>query len=502
MAPSPSGRKGSREAQPLPFRQLSPRVPQRPGRLRYLAPAGSEGRASEGLGIFSVRDLAPGQACDEGRRWRQQQQMIHGAGIEAPAREGLIEPPGHEVRIEVRIEGEARMARNGAEMVVRDAPINTQSTARQKPLHGANQSRHGRRGQQRRRPLLSPQGELCAWERRAKPGGHGRRPGQHPLPETQGTGLGEGPGTERIPQRREGEAPGQVPPAVAEGRHHGVKRIRCALSERLQARLPEHGGDVRFKASGHIGARFRKKRRIAIAREQAIERALGVRLEVGSQAPGAHGRADKGSGPGRGRQGRGEHRIEAIENQPFRPPGGPEHHVEIVVAKAVPENPFPHRAAGVNDQGVRHECFPKGNGSGSLHRTHRFGKERIMTRTVVGTVTPGLPLSPAIISGDFIFCSGQLGIDSERKLAGEDVTAQTVQALENLSAVLAEAGASLSDVVKVTTFLTRPEDAAAYNAVYQRYFPEAPPARSTVISGLLLPGAVVEIEAIAAKPQG
>ena len=125
-----------------------------------------------------------------------------------------------------------------------------------------------------------------------------------------------------------------------------------------------------------------------------------------------------------------------------------------------------------------------------------------MTRTVVGTLTPGLPLSPAIISGDFIFCSGQLGINSERRLAGEDVTAQTVQALDNLSAVLAEAGASLADVVKVTAFLTRPEDAAAYNAVYQRYFPEAPPARSTVISGLLLPGAVVEIEAIAAKPQG
>ena len=124
-----------------------------------------------------------------------------------------------------------------------------------------------------------------------------------------------------------------------------------------------------------------------------------------------------------------------------------------------------------------------------------------MTRTVVGTVTPGLPLSPAIIIGDFIFCSGQLGIDSERKLAGEDVTAQTEQALENLSAVLAEAGARLTHVVKVPTLLTRPEDAAAYNAVYQRYFPEAPPARSTVISGLLLPGAVVEIEAIAAKPQ-
>ena len=109
-------------------------------------------------------------------------------------------------------------------------------------------------------------------------------------------------------------------------------------------------------------------------------------------------------------------------------------------------------------------------GNGSLHLTHRFGKERTMTCTVVGNFTLAFP-SPAIISGDFIFCSGQLGINSERKLAGEDVTAQTVQALENLSAVFAEAGAaSLADVVKVTGFL-RPEDAAAYNAVYRRYFP-------------------------------
>ena len=94
MAPAPSGRKGPREAQPLPFRQRSPGVSQRPGRLRYLAPASPQGRASEGLGIFPVRDLAPGQACNEGKRRCQQKHMIHGGGSEAPAREGLIEPPG------------------------------------------------------------------------------------------------------------------------------------------------------------------------------------------------------------------------------------------------------------------------------------------------------------------------------------------------------------------------------------------------------------------------
>ena len=130
-------------------------------------------------------------------------------------------------------------------------------------------------------------------------------------------------------------------------------------------------------------------------------------------------------------------------------------------------------------------------------------EENPMPRTVIGAPMElngrPLPLSRAIAAGGLVFASGQLGVGPDRALAGPDAASQTRQALENLKAVLAEAGCGLGDVVKVTTFLTDAAHAADYNRVYAEYFPEGPPARSTVISGLLLPGAVVEIEAIAAK---
>ena len=121
--------------------------------------------------------------------------------------------------------------------------------------------------------MLRAEGEVSAWERCAKPGRRGSRPGEHALPKAQGTGIGEGPRTERIPQRREGEAPGKFHRLGAKGRDHGEEGIRRALGERIQARLPQHGGHVRLETGGHIGACFRKKCRVAVARKQAIERA-------------------------------------------------------------------------------------------------------------------------------------------------------------------------------------------------------------------------------------
>ena len=76
MAPSPSGRKGSCKTQPLPFRQRSPRVSQGPGRLRHLPPARPQGCPPEGAGIFPVRDLASGQARNEGRNLEQEGKEI------------------------------------------------------------------------------------------------------------------------------------------------------------------------------------------------------------------------------------------------------------------------------------------------------------------------------------------------------------------------------------------------------------------------------------------
>lgn len=112
-----------------------------------------------------------------------------------------------------------------------------------------------------------------------------------------------------------------------------------------------------------------------------------------------------------------------------------------------------------------------------------------------------LPLSAGVQANGFLFLSGQLGTDAGFRLAGEDVEAQTRQALENVKALLAEAGCTLADVVKVTAFITEAPLSTGFNSVYAEYFPEAPPARSTVVSGLLLPGAVVEVEAIAALPE-
>ena len=108
-----------------------------------------------------------------------------------------------------------------------------------------------------------------------------------------------------------------------------------------------------------------------------------------------------------------------------------------------------------------------------------------------------LPLSKAIRAGGFLFLSGQLGLTADGKLAGPDIAAQTRQALDNIKALLAEAGLGLGQVVKATVWLTDVADFAAFNESYARYFPARPPVRSTVCSALVLPGARVEIEVIA-----
>lgn len=127
-----------------------------------------------------------------------------------------------------------------------------------------------------------------------------------------------------------------------------------------------------------------------------------------------------------------------------------------------------------------------------------------MARTVIGEpIEVGgrpLPLSGAIAANGFVFLSGQLGTDAAFRLVGDDVEAQTRQALANLQALLDRAGCALADLVKVTAFLTDANHAAGFNRVYAELVPSPPPARSTVVSGLLLPGALVEIEAIAVQP--
>jgi 2-iminobutanoate/2-iminopropanoate deaminase len=110
------------------------------------------------------------------------------------------------------------------------------------------------------------------------------------------------------------------------------------------------------------------------------------------------------------------------------------------------------------------------------------------------------PYSQAIVAGGFVFCSGMAGIDPSTGTIPDGIEAQTEQALRNLGAVLAEAGASLADVVKTTIFYADVDDFARLNAVYARYMPDPAPARSAPAHVRLPHGLLVSIEAIALLP--
>ena len=108
------------------------------------------------------------------------------------------------------------------------------------------------------------------------------------------------------------------------------------------------------------------------------------------------------------------------------------------------------------------------------------------------------PYSQAIRKGDTLYLSGQLGIvPSTGELISPDVAEQATQALANMKAVLAQAGASVDDVCKVTVFLTDMADFQTVNDVYARTFTANPPARSCVAVAALPKGGRVEVEAIA-----
>ena len=110
------------------------------------------------------------------------------------------------------------------------------------------------------------------------------------------------------------------------------------------------------------------------------------------------------------------------------------------------------------------------------------------------------PYSQAVQTGNMLFVSGQIPIDPATGVfAGEDITAQTHQSLTNIKNILAAAGYSMNDVVKTTVLLADIADFTAMNAVYAEYFTENKPARAAFAVKDLPRGALVEIEAIAAK---
>lgn len=109
------------------------------------------------------------------------------------------------------------------------------------------------------------------------------------------------------------------------------------------------------------------------------------------------------------------------------------------------------------------------------------------------------PYSQAVEADGTLYVSGQLPIDAATGLLAEGIEAQTRRSLDNLAAVLAEAGCSLSDVVKTTVLLQDIGDFAAMNAVYAARFTGAMPARVCFEVARLPMGALVEIDAVAVK---
>ena len=107
------------------------------------------------------------------------------------------------------------------------------------------------------------------------------------------------------------------------------------------------------------------------------------------------------------------------------------------------------------------------------------------------------PYSQAIVCGNMLFTSGQIPIDpATGEISGSDITTQAEQVMQNLAAVLEEAGATFQTAVKTTCFLADMADFAAFNAVYAKYFTENP-ARSCVAVKTLPKNVLVEVEVIA-----
>jgi 2-iminobutanoate/2-iminopropanoate deaminase len=125
-----------------------------------------------------------------------------------------------------------------------------------------------------------------------------------------------------------------------------------------------------------------------------------------------------------------------------------------------------------------------------------------MPRNVILSPDAPRPLSvysQAIQSGSLLFLAGQIPLDPvSGELVSGSIALETERIMENLSAVLSAAGASLNNVVKTTVYLTNMADFAEFNQAYGRYFPTAPPARTTVAVAALPKGVRIEIEAIAA----
>ncbi len=128
-------------------------------------------------------------------------------------------------------------------------------------------------------------------------------------------------------------------------------------------------------------------------------------------------------------------------------------------------------------------------------------QKNIMKKIISSPLAPKAvgPYSQAIEANGTLYISGQLPVDGSTGTAPEGIEAQTTQSLNNLKAIIEEAGYSLSDVVKTTVLLDSIDDFAAMNGVYATFFTEQMPARVCYQVAKLPLGVLVEIDAIAVK---
>ena len=121
---------------------------------------------------------------------------------------------------------------------------------------------------------------------------------------------------------------------------------------------------------------------------------------------------------------------------------------------------------------------------------------------VEGLAEPISHYTDAVKAGGLLFISGLVPVDEQGRVVGEDAAAQARQIFRNMELVLKAASCGFEDVVKVTNFLLDIGDRAAINPVRQEYFGAARPASTLVeVSALAVPGALLEIEAVAAIPE-
>jgi enamine deaminase RidA (YjgF/YER057c/UK114 family) len=117
------------------------------------------------------------------------------------------------------------------------------------------------------------------------------------------------------------------------------------------------------------------------------------------------------------------------------------------------------------------------------------------TRQIFPGPRPDLPFSAAVRADGLIYVAGTLSAEG-------DIRAQTKKTIEDMSAVLQKAGSSLANVASVNVYLTKAEDFAAMNEVYRTFWPKDPPVRTTIVSDLVIPGALVEMSMIAVPNGG